>query len=121
MPFRRIYKTNKKQTKISLSFPIGACSRRGCSAYVCLAPKRSLLAGRPLLGAFDLGYEFDFERLDTTCESPTFFWIRAKQTIKGDRDTSDTSCCLIRSTPSILFYMTPLTFFFNFDQHYLIN
>ena len=24
-------------------------------------------------------------------------------------------------TPSVLFYMTPLTFFFNFDQHYLIN
>ena len=27
----------------------------------------------------------------------------------------------IHVTPSVLFYMTPLIFFFNFDQYYLIN
>ena len=30
-------------------------------------------------------------------------------------------CAFLSITPSVLFYMTPLTFFFNFDQYYLIN
>ena len=39
----------------------------------------------------------------------------------GTRAPSGAAASLLIPTRSVLFYMTLLTFFFNFNQHYLIN
>ena len=67
---------------------------------------------------------------------PIWCWLRPSMITSAFDWQSPVSCCSICwqqypcvkqiplflwCTPSVLFYMTPLTFFFNFDQHYLIN
>ena len=56
-------------------------------------------------------------RLHTNPESLCAQVLRAKYFPHGDLLAVKEK----PGTPSVLFYMTPLTFFFNFDQYYLIN
>ena len=62
-----------------------------------------------------------FERIRSVRTKFTLVGSNIILVLSSEHNVLQSASMYKSSTPSILFYMTPLIFFFNFDQHYLIN